>query len=279
MGKHRLAGIGEKLDRACEQLENFNEEWGWFLNDEKPYTVAFKYGVDTDQNLVVKPTFGVSKDPPLRLSVLAGEIVHNIRSALDHLACELIEAHGQRPIRRTAWPIALDEPSWVQRVEWPKDRCGRSVRGPLHGLDRRTDAWAYVKRAQPYQCGEAGARRHPLAELNRLSNADKHSIIHMAYVYPSLSVYDMFRFNPAAFLYARTLLNAGQPLKDDTAIAVFTFDPRGPHPNMNVKRELPFDIALGDIAEGAEKGRGDASLADIRNWVARIVNDCRIWTG
>lgn len=279
MGKHRLAGIRAKLDRADEQLKNFNEEWGRFLNDEKPYTVTFKYGVDTDQNLVVKPTFEVSKDPPLRLSVLAGEIVHNIRSALDHLACELIEVHGSRPARRTAWPIALTEDTWVHRVECPSDRTGKRLRGPLHGLDPRSDAWAYVKRAQPYQRGEAGARRHPLTELNRLSNADKHSVIHMTYVYPALGVYDMFRCNLAALMYARPLLDGGQPLKENAAIAIFTFDPRGPHPNMKVKRELPFDIALGDIVEGAEKGRGDASLADIRHWVADIVTDCRVWTG
>lgn len=215
--------------------------------------------------------------------MILGEVVHNLRSCLDHLACELIECHGSRPIRRVAWPVSLTELDWINGVEWARDRTRKRIRGPLHGLSRATDAWAYVKLAQPYQRGKAAARTHPFAELNKLSRTDKHSVVHAAYVYPGFDLLDIFRFDSKAhFATAQPLLEPGAPLKDDTPLAWFAFARSGPEPNMRVKRNIRFDLSFGtpedDDETGDERGRG-ISLTDMRREVTRVVSDCRIWTG
>lgn len=282
MGKHRLAGIREKLTRTDEQLELLEAQWGRFLQDEQPYGIHWQYDPDAPKYFLYQARLLVFKDPPLRLSVLLGEIVHNLRSALDHLACELVEAHGSRPLRKAAWPISLTENDWLKRIEWPRNATGKRIPGPLHGLSRTSDAWAYVKRAQPYQRGKAGARREPLAELNRLSRIDKHSVVHASYVYPGTSVFEMFTWDTRAhFVTGRLLLKPGQPLKHDTPLADFAFARTGPEPNMRVKRRIQFDISFGtpeDAENPDEQGKG-TSLSEIRRAVGRVVDDCRIWTG
>lgn len=280
MGAHRRAGIAAKLSRADEQTEFLQAEWGRFLKDNQPYGVNWKHDPDATKYRLYKPCFKIREDPPPRISVILGEIVHDLRSALDHLACELIEAHGRRPIRRAAWPVALDESTWVNTVEFPRDRTGKRIRGPLHGLPRTSDAWAYIKQTQPYQRGR-GART-PLAELNRLWSIDKHSAIHMSYVYPGLDVFEMFVWDAGAhFVSGRALLEPGQPLKDGAELALFTFARTGPDPKMRVKRGVPFDLAIG--TERPDKPTSQATkgipLVAIREEVGRIVADCRVWTG
>jgi hypothetical protein len=277
VGEHRLAGIREKLARADEQIEFVNAEWGRFLKEEEPYGIDWKYDPDSAEYFLYKPHFRIFKDPPIRMAVLLGEIVHNLRSALDHLACELIECHGARPIRRAAWPVAVTEADWINQVEWPRDRTGKRIRGPLHGLSRNSDAWAYVKLTQPYQRGQTTARSQPLAELNKLSRTDKHSVVHSSYVYPGGDIYEWFRFNAQAhFITAFPLQEPGAPLEDDAPLAMFGFARTGPDPNVGVKRGIPFDLSFG-VEEG-ERERGN-TLMEMRAEVARIVNDCRVWTG
>lgn len=273
MGRHRLAGIDAKLARAEYQLEDLGRKWGVFLNEEQPYTVEFKHDPNAG---IYLPTFWIDKEPPLELSVLCGELVYDLRSALDHIAVELIEVHGAKPIRRAAFPISSTEVDWIERVHFPRNAAGKRVRGPLHGLSKLCDAWAYVQRAQPYQRGSA-APSHPLAELNELSNRDKHRVIHAVWAYPDLSVIDMFTWDLRAhFRTAVPKLAPGAPLEHGAELAWFVFDPDGPDPKMRVKRQIPFSIAFGDPEGDRVRGGG---LADLLAFVKRVRRDCVIWIG
>jgi len=274
VGRHRLRGIDAKLDRADKQLEGLQAEWHAFLNRDQPaHGVLFKHNAEASFYL---PTFQVYEEPPLELSVICGEIIYNLRSALDHLAAELVEAHGSRPIRRVAFPISLDETDWIRRVHFPKNAAGKPVRGLLHGLPKTSDAWAYIQATQPYQRGNKAAD-HPLAELNQLSNRDKHRVVGTLYVYPGLDVLSMFGWNSRAwFVSGLAKVDPGTPLKHDTELAWFHFQPGGPDPSMRVKRNIPYDIAFGDIEDDLNR---EGSLADLIACVRRIRRDCVTWIG
>jgi hypothetical protein len=52
------------------------------------------------------------RSPPLRLGVILGDMVHNLRSALDHLVWQAVLRNGGRPNRSHQFPICDDEKDW-----------------------------------------------------------------------------------------------------------------------------------------------------------------------
>jgi hypothetical protein len=48
---------------------------------------------------------------PLRLSLLAGDLVHNLRSALDHAVYQLVLGDKREPTTRTQWPMFSESQS------------------------------------------------------------------------------------------------------------------------------------------------------------------------
>lgn len=51
--------------------------------------------------------------PPLRLGVIVGDLVHNVRSALDHLVWQLVLANAQQPTRATQFPVCSKREQWA----------------------------------------------------------------------------------------------------------------------------------------------------------------------
>ncbi len=99
---------------------------------------------------------------PDAIPLITGDCVHNLRSALDHLACRLVEANHRVPTRYTAWPIfrtAADYASGSQRKV--EDIAGTVV--PL------------IEATQPYHSGYDG-----LGSLSQLDNLDKHQLLIVA---------------------------------------------------------------------------------------------------
>ena len=103
--------------------------------------------------------------PPLRLAVLFGDALHNMRSALDHLARLMVIANGGTPLDRppgaTMFPIHLQEP---KRPITINPGIGEKARGVLTSL-------------QPYHQDQP--QDHPLWRLSELNNIDKHRLLHV----------------------------------------------------------------------------------------------------
>jgi len=100
---HPLDGCRAKLDRAEESVRSLDGELEAFLSRGAP--VFEVVGQHSKDGLAYE--FIASGDPelPLRFAVLAGEIVHHMRSSLDHLIYALIAANGQTPSRNSQFPI------------------------------------------------------------------------------------------------------------------------------------------------------------------------------
>jgi hypothetical protein len=165
-----------RLERAWEHLQSLEAECSGWLK-EHPYRV---YGeLDTEgRNKLVKVE--IFQQPSAELSLLIGDCLHNMRSALDNLVYDLAIAHRGSPLSKS---IARDS-------QFPifKD-CGKFI---SKGMDQirgiHPDAKTLFKDLQPYQRGDKFAY-HRLWMLRELSNADKHRLLHPTLLQPAAMGY------------------------------------------------------------------------------------------
>ena len=110
----------------------------------------------------------VTEQPDPRVALLAGDVVHNLRSSLDHLAVALT---GDK---WSFFPVLDKDP-------WERDAAGhlfpnrlddrKSFASAVKGAARKTRT--IIKELQPYAAGADWAK-HPLGLIRRFDNADKH---------------------------------------------------------------------------------------------------------
>ncbi len=109
---------------------------------------------------------------PRLWGAMLGDVIHNYRDCLDHVAWELYK-RGRTPNHTDAqegfiyFPIALTK-------EWFNASL-KGNRAKLPGV-RPSDV-AVVRRYQPYMAGESRAHRHVFAVLDSLAKADKHRTV------------------------------------------------------------------------------------------------------
>jgi hypothetical protein len=100
----------------------------------------------------------------LKLGLIAGDFVCNLRGSLDHLAWTLAKLGKRRPSSETCFPVCIKDGTHTQA------KIAAATAGMPIG------AVAAVKSFQPYNSGNA-YKTHPLWRLNFLWNANKHRII------------------------------------------------------------------------------------------------------
>lgn len=159
---HPLDGIIAKIERADEHIKNLNTEIGDFIRDN--YEIVSK--VDDDPRESVISVIG--PDPPLRFAVITGEIVHQLRSSLDHLVCQLFTANKKKPAgRKLQFPICDTHSRY-------KEACRR---GQIKGISGKA---AYlIKECQPYHYVERGEsiEGNKFRILREMDDADKHRLM------------------------------------------------------------------------------------------------------
>ena len=85
-----------RLQRAREHIQQFAFEAGEFLKTNPYRIVKERYTENAQEYLSLR--FRVSQQPPKRLGIIAGDIIHNLRAILDNTICALGEA-GAWPAR------------------------------------------------------------------------------------------------------------------------------------------------------------------------------------
>jgi hypothetical protein len=114
-----------------------------------------------------KEKVSVSKSPPLEISILAGEAVHQIRSTLDHLAFDLVKLNPSNIQLPANWEENCLFPLWLNPPKKPA--VYNCFSGKLPGISKQ--AFARIEGYQPYRGTPIG---HVLGTLAELSNVDKH---------------------------------------------------------------------------------------------------------
>lgn len=155
--KERLVLIRVKIKRAQKHLQELDAEITPLLN-QSLHVFGMKDDPDTGQR---SPYFGPLPMVPFNVIATAGDVVQNLRSALDHLACQLVQVgnRGIEPNRNVSFPIC---PS-VKVYEKTKRR-------KVNGM--RQDAIMAIDALKPYKGGNDALWR-----LHEINNIDKHRLI------------------------------------------------------------------------------------------------------
>jgi hypothetical protein len=153
-------GIDEKLKRANENIRNLDAEIGQFFN-------AGKYPVlpDIQSELFLEAVnYHRSRTIPLRLSVLAGEVIHHLRSSLDHVVWLL-----STPAYRRKCPKMIEFPIYESRPVNEKKLAG--FNGKIEGIASPSTK-SMIERIQPYNTPDP--IESPLLIVHKMDIVDKH---------------------------------------------------------------------------------------------------------
>jgi len=238
-----ITGIRAKLRRAEEHrstLETELSSWSKKHTDRCDFHIRH----DGCWYIVVADPL---PQPDIRFSVVAGDIVYNLRSALDHLIYQLVLRDGHEPSWRNEFPIYDSEVSFLNEVKFRKRKPELSV---LYGIAVDGDSWAIIEAAQPYNC--ISVERSPIRIIKRLSNMDKHRTLQI-YVPIVEQISEAIAWNPNALLLEecpRNLQGLPLSLEEPTEIVRYRFS-EYPDPNVHVKGRLPIHPTFG---EGDNKG-------------------------
>lgn len=176
--------------------------------------------------------------PSLRFATIVGDVLHALRSALDHLVYEMARLNTGRPVPMTEFPIFASIEDY-RRVR----RQRRGHPWALRDVSRRHRA--AIQRLQPYHRRDE-ACIDELFTLARLSNQDKHRLLHFAlpmqfdvHAVRVDVVRDIGAIGPI-YAYHNATLDENAPL------LAIDIEPSGPNPYMNVEFEATVNIAFDD---------------------------------
>jgi hypothetical protein len=232
-----LSGVWTKIARAEEHLTLLDAEVRAFIEgNNQPFVLSIPY-LDADSGWHV--VYGiVEREPPPRLGVILGDVLHNVRSALDHLVWQLVllrAKKGKAPSDNNAFPIVATKHGWDSAV----NSLLQGVSGPHRAI---------IKRVQPYHRASTPEQTY-LGMLKSLSNVDKHRIVHPMFAVlrdpgtgPTAARFEVTRgrgavvqqqFRHGRMEHGAELMRARvEPLEDDTEV--------------KMDGDAPVDVAFGE---------------------------------
>ena len=167
MSHMNLVGIHAKLRRAEVQIQKITDEAHTLCKDLQQGIVKEVHG-DVDEQVWIYR--GPTPTVPVEWSVIIGETLYNMRSALDHLIWQLVINNAQTPGRHNEFPIATDDQHWQKN----KDRM-------LKGVNQRHQAM--IRDLQPFTGGtDLPFGVSNLKVLDCLSNTEKHRHVVVAVI-------------------------------------------------------------------------------------------------
>jgi hypothetical protein len=196
-------------------------------------------------------------------SLIAGDAIHNLRGALDHLAWQLAlrNLDGVEPKD----PYSVQFPIYSNAAQWNASKYGKYI-APAD--------WAKLKKFQPFDKELGPGARHFLEGLSEFSNADKHRAVQLAYTVVrgfSLHVEAMEDFidcvpaeivGEGEFVFQHR--KAGKSPKPGDEIARIRVSATGPHPDVKVKAHATGFVCVRenwDILETLDHfGRGVSNV-------------------
>ena len=248
-----LLSVSYKLERAKAHLDDLEKLIKEYFGLD-PYLIERLEDTSTgDLVYLVR----VKHEVPLSIALPAGDVVHNLRSVLDHLIWRIVELSGGTPTRSTCFPIRKDN----QGID-------DAINQALDGANDR--AKSLVRRLKPYQ-----GSNDLLWKLHSLDIVDKHRLlIGVGSAYKNVViqmkmdvpwqdepvVMPPFALNPADRLF---------PLDDRNELFRIKAQARESGPNM-LDPKFTFEIAFGD----GEAVLGEPmvpTLRSIHSYVDRVV--------
>jgi hypothetical protein len=218
-----------KLIRAAEHIKTIDQST-WRYARRKPHKII------TDAK--GEETADIRKAPPDEIAILAGETVYQLRSALDHLAFDLVK------LNRAGKPLPA---RWEEDCCFPlRHNLAKGTAPPLPQTDFSkylpnitAAAFAFIEGVQPYY-GFGSAKI--LGWLARLSNIDKHR--HLNVIEAKLRHHEDLTTIHGRISSARSGLKHGAKIERI---------PPQPYPTVNVKRRFTVYVTFDEPLIGDAK--------------------------
>jgi hypothetical protein len=282
-----FSGCWAKVSRANVHLDFLNERVKSFAENMSSYKVETKDDWQTAEVFID----GEPEPSVEEWGAIIGDVVHNLRSALDHLVWQLTIANGNTPPnpipprgkpgsewRDIRFPIYTFDPRkryssgrrapW--RYRWPGWRSNE-VAGSLWGV--RPDLRTVIQKLQPFS-RRKNSSKEPLAILDELWNTDKHRHLHLAHF---LVVLDDVGTVVTSALTPEVSLRVVEkyvprPLKGRTEIGRIENigQHTSPSPDMDVNLRTTFDVAF-EQGPPAYGGGVIQTLKRLHDTVAAII--------
>jgi len=228
-----LSGVWAKIARAEEHLALLDAKIRAFIEgDPQPIALSIPY-LDPDSGWYI--VYGVvEQEPPPRLGVILGDVLHNVRSALDHLIWQLVLLRDKTPTRGNAFPTSFSEDDWKSVI----NSLLQGVSGPHRAI---------IDTVQPYQ-GTDSPESTYLGMLKILSNVDKHQIVHPVFgviLHPGPQ-HAGFRVATGGGVIVKSQIRHGARIDHGAEVMRALVEPREDDTEIYVDGDIPIDIAFGD---------------------------------
>jgi hypothetical protein len=156
MANNRIRGVRLKIERAKRHISDLDVRIRAFC-DSEPYTLGINQKLQIRHvALYVSDINPIPDDVPL----IIGDAVHNLRSALDHLAWQLVESGGGTPDRNTYFPICKSPQHYTSAIS----KGGMNAIAP--------GAIQIIAALQPH-----GTKDDTLWHIHELDRWDKHRLV------------------------------------------------------------------------------------------------------
>lgn len=256
--RHRINGIWAKLARTKQHLNELKA-----FVDTEVENHPIRLGVEPQQEMAAEYFVKVVYFKPpdfMTVGVRIGEIVHNLRSALDAMIWHLaIENTGSEPPphhRRVAFPIFDNADRFTEQGVRAIESLAEKPRTIIEDL-------------QPYHRRHA-PKLEPLSLLSWLSNTDKHQVVAPMAVVPES--FDQQGTITVSHATNMEKIRTGEPVENDANLYIIRFD----QPTV-VKMQFhgTFNVVLdlGALTNAPEEGyvRFDRVLGAMWNETREVV--------
>jgi hypothetical protein len=243
-GKSGFLGAFGKIGRARYQIQDLDERFRAFA-EERAYNVGSDYTPLSNSDLG-HYVFRIEKPrvPNREWGVLVGEVVHNLRSALD----QAVYAASVSPSRANEFPVCRNPDEWE----------GRSSK-LLTGVP--PSAVKVIHDAQPFRQREV--ERHEFLLLHGMWNHDKHRLLHTTALVVGEPRPQVVPLADVAEIVQVEWLS--EPLEEHREVARVTIRPSGANPKMTLEGQLPVGVAFAEGVDGAPALKGLHVIAVLQN--------------
>jgi hypothetical protein len=173
---HPLTSAFLKVERARKHLTELDQEIRAFVKVD-PYRLSFEVDSETGQQVVRFRKVGDKPiRTPLRFGLMAGDVIHNLRSALDHVVYQLAIAGGGTGAR-SQFPLFEDADEYGLQEARFLDGVVDGQRAIIEGLQPYHVLAAFSAGTPPVSERDPLAANVHLMNLGRLDNIDKHRLL------------------------------------------------------------------------------------------------------
>ena len=231
-----LESARAKLHRADNQIRGLREQFhaGWDKH---------LYGISTFEDLMTGETVVTVAKPHslfIDYSIKVGEVVHHMRSALDHAVWQMVPNPKEGV---TGFPVfTLKDRDPVEPKKRYFERHGLRI---IDGINPA--AATVIRNLQPF----ATSKDQRLRILNDMWNWEKHRLLNMMVILPQ-GIAPWYRYLIEGHIRTLPFINIPADLDDGAEIA------RVPHPSDFVQGEVRMEAEVAisiQFADGPAKGK------------------------